>query len=164
MASSHTGDEHGVLGFSAGQLRQARGRRAPADVVYLFFTATTTHSATPTPTHTRPVHALQRRHPAIITEVLRRLGYLDQSDRSVHFSYEMVALSPRCCAELGLELSEEEAGGLGRQLAAILEHVSALEELDTDAVEPTTHVVSVPCPCVRSRWCLSRVSVGQESQ
>ena len=72
MASSQTGDEHGVLGFSAGQLRQARGRRAPADVVYLFFTATTTHSATPTPTHTRPVHALQRRHPAIITEVLRR--------------------------------------------------------------------------------------------
>ena len=45
-----------------------------------------------------------------------------------------------------LELSEEEAGGLGRQLTAILEHVSALEELDTDAVEPTTHVVSVPCP------------------
>ena len=72
MASSQTGDEHGVLGFSAGQLRQARGRRAPAGVVYLFFTATTTHSATPTPTHTRPVHTLQRRHPAIITEVLRR--------------------------------------------------------------------------------------------
>ena len=70
MASSQTGDEHGVLGFSAGQLRQVWGRRAPADVVYLFFTATTTHSATPTPTHTRPVHALQRRHPAIITEVL----------------------------------------------------------------------------------------------
>ena len=53
MASSQTGDEHGVLGFSAGQLRQVWGRRAPADVVYLFFTATTTHSATPTPTHTR---------------------------------------------------------------------------------------------------------------
>jgi arginyl-tRNA synthetase len=26
----------------------------------------------------------------------------------VHFSYEMVALSPRCCAELGIELSEED--------------------------------------------------------
>ena len=50
----------------------ARGRRAPAGVMYLFFTATTTHSATPTPTHTRPVHAFQRRHPAIITDVLRR--------------------------------------------------------------------------------------------
>ena len=72
MDGSQTGDEHGVLGFSAGQLRQARGRRAPAGVVYLFFTATTTHSATPTPTHARPVHALQRRHPTIITEVLRR--------------------------------------------------------------------------------------------
>ena len=44
----------------------------------------------------------------VVTEGLRRLGYPDQSDRSVHFSYEMVALSPRCCAELGLELSEKE--------------------------------------------------------
>ncbi len=27
----------------------------------------------------------------------------------MHFSYEMVALSPRCCADLGIELSEEDA-------------------------------------------------------
>ena len=26
----------------------------------------------------------------------------------MHFSYEMVALSPRCCAELGIALSEED--------------------------------------------------------
>ena len=32
----------------------------------------------------------------------------DQADQSVHFSYEMVALSPRCCAELGIPLSEED--------------------------------------------------------
>ena len=44
----------------------------------------------------------------VVTEGLRRLGYSEQSDRSVHFSYEIVALSPRCCAELGIELSEEE--------------------------------------------------------
>ena len=31
-----------------------------------------------------------------------------QADQSVHFSYEMVALSPRCCAELGIPLSEED--------------------------------------------------------
>ena len=48
--SSQTGDVHGVLGFSAGRLRQA-GRGAPADVVYLFFSATTTHCNT----HTVPV-------------------------------------------------------------------------------------------------------------
>lgn len=31
-------------------------------------------------------------------------------DSSVHFSYEMVALSPAACAELGIELSEEDRG------------------------------------------------------
>jgi arginyl-tRNA synthetase len=44
----------------------------------------------------------------VVTEGLVRLGYSEQSDRSVHFSYEIVALSPGCCAELGIELSEEE--------------------------------------------------------
>jgi len=39
---------------------------------------------------------------------LRGLGYNSQADRSVHFSYEMVALSPRCCADLGIPLSEED--------------------------------------------------------
>ncbi len=36
------------------------------------------------------------------------LGYNEQADRSVHFNYEMVALSPRCCADLGIPLSEED--------------------------------------------------------
>jgi arginyl-tRNA synthetase len=39
---------------------------------------------------------------------LRALGYNEQADRSVHFNYEMVALSPRCCADLGIPLSEED--------------------------------------------------------
>ena len=45
----------------------------------------------------------------VVTEGLRRLSFTDQADQSVHFSYEMVALSPKCCSELGLELSEEES-------------------------------------------------------
>jgi len=39
---------------------------------------------------------------------LRGLGYEQQAARSEHFSYEMVALSPRCCADLGIPLSEED--------------------------------------------------------
>ena len=39
---------------------------------------------------------------------LRSLGFDQQADDSIHFSYEVVALSPRCCAELGIELSEED--------------------------------------------------------
>ncbi len=44
----------------------------------------------------------------VVVEGLRRLGFTQQADRSVHFSYEMVALSPACCSELGLQLSEDE--------------------------------------------------------
>jgi arginyl-tRNA synthetase len=45
----------------------------------------------------------------VVVAGLRALGFEEQANRSVHFSYEMVALSPRCCAELGIELSEEDA-------------------------------------------------------
>jgi arginyl-tRNA synthetase len=44
----------------------------------------------------------------VVVQGLRGLGYYEQADRSVHFSYEMVALSPRCCADLGIPLSEED--------------------------------------------------------
>src|SRR5262249_10624017 len=40
---------------------------------------------------------------------LRALGFEKQADQSVHFNYEMVALSPRCCADLGIPLSEEDS-------------------------------------------------------
>jgi arginyl-tRNA synthetase len=44
----------------------------------------------------------------VVAAGLRGLGYPGQAERSVHFSYEMVALSPRCCADLGIPLSEED--------------------------------------------------------
>jgi arginyl-tRNA synthetase len=44
----------------------------------------------------------------VVVAGLRGLGFDTQADQSVHFSYEMVALSPRCCAELGIPLSEED--------------------------------------------------------
>lgn len=44
----------------------------------------------------------------VVVAGLRALGYHDQADRSIHFSYEMVALSPRTCVQLGIELSEED--------------------------------------------------------
>jgi len=43
-----------------------------------------------------------------VIEALRTLGYNQQADHYTHFSYEMVALTPRCAAELGYELSEED--------------------------------------------------------
>ncbi len=44
----------------------------------------------------------------VVVAGLRALGYNEQAERSEHFSYEMVALSPRCCADLGIPLSEED--------------------------------------------------------
>jgi len=43
-----------------------------------------------------------------VVEALRALGHDEAADRYTHFSYEMVALTPRCAAELGYELSEED--------------------------------------------------------
>jgi arginyl-tRNA synthetase len=44
----------------------------------------------------------------VVEAGLRALGYNEQADQSIHFNYEMVALSPRCCADLGIPLSEED--------------------------------------------------------
>ena len=44
----------------------------------------------------------------VVVAGLRALGYNEQADRSTHFSYEMVALTPGTCVELGIQLSEED--------------------------------------------------------
>ena len=44
----------------------------------------------------------------VVVAGLRALGFDKAAGESIHFSYEMVALSPRCCVELGIELSEED--------------------------------------------------------
>lgn len=44
----------------------------------------------------------------IVVAGLRALGFHQQADRSTHFSYEMVGLSPACCQDLGIRLSDED--------------------------------------------------------
>ena len=44
----------------------------------------------------------------VVVAGLRALGFDEQADASVHFSYEMVALTPATCVELGIPLSEED--------------------------------------------------------
>src|ERR1700723_992171 len=43
-----------------------------------------------------------------VIEALRGLGHNEAADHYTHFSYEMVALTPRCAAELGYMLSDED--------------------------------------------------------
>jgi len=45
----------------------------------------------------------------VVKEGLRRLGHEKAARNSIHFAYEIVALTPRCAAEMGYELSPEEA-------------------------------------------------------
>ena len=43
-----------------------------------------------------------------VIQALRGMGHIDQANRYTHFSYEMVALTPRCARELGYEISDED--------------------------------------------------------
>ncbi len=83
----------------------------------------------------------------VVVAGLRALDYNQQADRSIHFSYEVVALSPRTCVELGLELSEEDKKrphvemsgrkGLGVKVDDLIDMLikKALEEVDSRHAE-----------------------------
>jgi arginyl-tRNA synthetase len=44
----------------------------------------------------------------VVVAGLRALNFNEQAEASIHFSYEMVALTPRTCLEMGIQLSEED--------------------------------------------------------
>jgi arginyl-tRNA synthetase len=94
----------------------------------------------------------------VVVAGLRALGYNDQAEQSIHFNYEMVALSPRCCADLGIPLSEEDRKrpyvevsgrkGLGVKADDLMDSLiaKALEEVSSrhpdDASEKNLHVAT----------------------
>jgi arginyl-tRNA synthetase len=43
-----------------------------------------------------------------VVQALRGMGYTEQADHYTHFSYEMVALTPRCAEALGYSISDED--------------------------------------------------------
>ena len=94
----------------------------------------------------------------VVVAGLRALGYPDQAAQSIHFNYEMVALSPRCCADLGIPLSEEDRKrpyvevsgrkGLGVKADDLMDSLisKALEEVSSrhpdEAAEKNLHVAT----------------------
>jgi arginyl-tRNA synthetase len=44
----------------------------------------------------------------VVAAGLRALGHVKEAEQSIHLSYEIVALTPRCAAEMGYELGAEE--------------------------------------------------------
>ena len=83
---------------------------------------------------------------ANVIEALRGLGYTDAAEHYVHFSYEMVALTPRCAAELGYEISEEDKSrpyievsgrkGFGVKADALLDKLTAAAKEEVDSRHP----------------------------
>jgi arginyl-tRNA synthetase len=54
------------------------------------------------------IDARQSEAQSTVIEALRGMGHNEAADHYTHFSYEMVALTPRCAAELGYKLSDED--------------------------------------------------------
>jgi len=54
------------------------------------------------------IDARQSEAQSTVIEALRALGHNAAADHYTHFSYEMVALTPRCAEELGYTLREED--------------------------------------------------------
>mgnify|MGYP001190430317 CR=1 FL=1 len=46
----------------------------------------------------------------VVKEAVRRAGFAEGADRSIHFAYEMVALTPGAAEALGVTLSDEDRG------------------------------------------------------
>jgi len=81
-----------------------------------------------------------------VIEALRGLGHGEAADHYTHFSYEMVALTPRCAAELGYTLSDEDKGrsyievsgrkGFGVKADDLLDTLIASAKKEVDSRHP----------------------------
>jgi arginyl-tRNA synthetase len=67
------------------------------------------HFGEPAATVYNVIDARQAYLQEVVAEGLRRMGHEQAAKNSIHFAYEIVALTPRCAAEMGYELSPEEA-------------------------------------------------------
>ncbi|HZY61365.1 MAG TPA: arginine--tRNA ligase [Edaphobacter sp.] len=81
-----------------------------------------------------------------VVQALRGMGFTDAADRYTHFSYEMVALTPRCAIELGYSISEEDRAksyievsgrkGFGVKADDLLDKLIAAAQTEVDSRHP----------------------------
>ncbi|HET8924070.1 MAG TPA: arginine--tRNA ligase [Candidatus Acidoferrum sp.] len=67
------------------------------------------HFGEPAATVCNVIDARQAYLQKVVAMGLQALGHAKAAEQSIHLSYEIVALTPRCAAEMGYELSPEEA-------------------------------------------------------
>ena len=80
---------------------------------------------------------------ANVIQALRGMGHTDQANRYTHFSYEMVALTPRCAVDLGYTVAEEDLSrayievsgrkGFGVKADDLIDKLIAATRAETDA-------------------------------
>ena len=81
-----------------------------------------------------------------VIQALRGMGFTEAADRYTHFSYEMVALTPRCAIELGYTISDEDRAksyievsgrkGFGVKADDLLDQLIAAAQAEVDTRHP----------------------------
>ena len=81
-----------------------------------------------------------------VIAALRGMGYTEAADRYTHFSYEKVALTPRCALELGYTIAEEDKArpfievsgrkGQGVKADDLIDKLTAAAKAEVDARHP----------------------------
>jgi arginyl-tRNA synthetase len=99
----------------------------------------------------------------VVVAGLRALGYEAQAGHSIHFSYEMVALTPGTCVELGLELSDEDKKrpyvevsgrkGLGVKADDLIDKLIEKAAEEVDSRHPET-------PAAERREVAAQIAIG----
>jgi len=92
------------------------------------------------------IDARQAEAQSAVIEALRGLGHEESADHYTHFSYEMVALTPRCAAELGYTLNDEDKSrsyievsgrkGFGVKADDLLDRLIASAKTEVDTRHP----------------------------
>jgi len=81
-----------------------------------------------------------------VVQALLGMGFTEAAERYTHFSYEMVALTPRCAIELGYTISEEDKAksyievsgrkGFGVKADDLLDRLIAAAQAEVDTRHP----------------------------
>jgi arginyl-tRNA synthetase len=81
-----------------------------------------------------------------VIAALRGMGFNEAADRYTHFSYEMVAMTPRCAEDLGYALTEEDKArpfievsgrkGFGVKADDLIDKLTAAALVEVDARHP----------------------------
>ena len=81
-----------------------------------------------------------------VIAALRGMGYTEAADNYTHFSYEMVALTPRCAIDLGYTISEEDRAksyievsgrkGFGVKADDLIDRLTAAAKSEVDTRHP----------------------------